>query len=284
MTYSIQRTTATGAYQVLSTPPYIDQSHIKVYIDNVLTGAYVWVTSNTIGITATAGTEIKIQRLTSPGERLVDYQSGNTLTEGDLDTDSLQAFYLFQEAADLYLDLVTTGEVIDPTNYGLMGVQLIATNTAAEVRALIATAIGASIMAGDDAAEIRTLLGLASIFVAKAGDSMTGALSVAASAHTPPVAIAFANPFSIDAALSNVFTVGALTANTVITAITNPHDGQTINVRFVQDGVGSRTVTLASNMKISGAIQAAASSASWLIATYSAISGNWEGAWSSVPA
>jgi hypothetical protein len=41
---------------------------------------------------------------------------------------------------------------------------------------------------------------------------------------------------------------------------------------------------LASNMKISGAIQAAASSASWLIATYSAISGNWEGAWSSVPA
>ena len=48
---------------------------------------------------ATAGDTIVLKRATSPGTRLVDYTAG-VLVESDLDTDSLQGFYLAQESSD----------------------------------------------------------------------------------------------------------------------------------------------------------------------------------------
>ena len=48
-----------------------------------------------------SGSTVIITRETSPDTRLVDYQTGSILSESILDTDSLQAFFLAQEANDV---------------------------------------------------------------------------------------------------------------------------------------------------------------------------------------
>lgn len=80
---------------------YIDKEHVKVYLDGVLVTNWVWLTDNTIRF-ATAPTSgvVQIRRSTSVSARLVDYTNPSSLNEADLDRDSLQAFYLAQEAID----------------------------------------------------------------------------------------------------------------------------------------------------------------------------------------
>ncbi len=85
--------------------PYLETTHVKVYLDEVLkviTTDYTWVNSTTVRFVSAPALDvaISIQRDTSSSTRLVDYVSGSSLNESDLDTDSLQAFYLSQEALD----------------------------------------------------------------------------------------------------------------------------------------------------------------------------------------
>jgi hypothetical protein len=105
--YSINRYTATGSSQILDVPPYLDKTHISVRVNGVNTTSFSWITTSTIQITASAGSLIEVRRDTSPAERLVDYMSGVTLTEDVLDQDSLQGFYLSQEARDALVDAQT---------------------------------------------------------------------------------------------------------------------------------------------------------------------------------
>lgn len=62
---------------------------------------YIFPNETTIRLNtgATAGDVVVIERQTSQSVRLTDYTPG-PLTENDLDTDSLQAFYMAQEAVD----------------------------------------------------------------------------------------------------------------------------------------------------------------------------------------
>jgi microcystin-dependent protein len=80
---------------------YIDQDHVKVKVDGVVT-AFTWVNAGTISISPAPanGTFIHVYRESSPDARLVDYNVPGTLTEEDLDNDSLQAFFMAQEAID----------------------------------------------------------------------------------------------------------------------------------------------------------------------------------------
>lgn len=85
--------------------PYLASTHVKVYLAGVLktlTTDYSWLNSTTIRmVTAPVlGAALSIRRDTSSAARLVDYVSGSSLNEADLDTDSLQAFYLSQEGID----------------------------------------------------------------------------------------------------------------------------------------------------------------------------------------
>lgn len=87
--------------------PYVQTSHILVYEDGVLQteGAgndYTIVSSTICRFTAglVGGEEIVLVRDTSSTVRLVDYATASTLTEEDLDNDSIQAFYMAQEAVD----------------------------------------------------------------------------------------------------------------------------------------------------------------------------------------
>lgn len=82
--------------------PYLDRGHIHVLLNGVETAAFVWINASLIRLNTApaAGTLVARVRQTSPQSRLVDYVSPSSLNEDDLDTDSLQGFYLAQEAQD----------------------------------------------------------------------------------------------------------------------------------------------------------------------------------------
>ena len=83
--------------------PYVDKSHVIERVDGTATTAFTCLTATRIQITSTpaSGSNVVITRETSPATRLVDYQTGSILSESVLDTDSIQAFYLGQEAQDV---------------------------------------------------------------------------------------------------------------------------------------------------------------------------------------
>lgn len=83
--------------------PYLDKGHVKVLVDGVETLQYEWVNDYRIQLDedTEVGQVVSLVRETSPSERLVDYQTGSVLSEEILDQDSLQGFYLAQEANDI---------------------------------------------------------------------------------------------------------------------------------------------------------------------------------------
>lgn len=82
---------------------YLQKSHVKVSVNGVATTDFNWLNDGQIQLVTTApfGAIVVLTRETSPAERLVDYQTGSVLSEEILDTDSLQGFYLAQEANDV---------------------------------------------------------------------------------------------------------------------------------------------------------------------------------------
>lgn len=150
-----------------------------------------------------------------------------------------------------------------------------------KLNAMIAhvTAVGAAVMAAVDAAAGRTAIGAA----AAASPSFTGLATITGGAFTPSLTPAHSATPTFDADASNVFEPGALTGNVSSITINNPHGGQSINIRFVQDAAGGRTVAVPAGAVVSGAINPTASKVSWLFLTYSAAATRWEGAWSQLP-
>jgi hypothetical protein len=105
-----------------------------------------------------------------------------------------------------------------------------------------------------------------------------------AGAYTPSTQPAHSATPTFDCATSNVFEPAAMTGNVTSITLSNAAAGQTVQIRFLQDGTGSRTVAVPSGAKVDGAIQTGANQASWLILTYSARASRWEGNWLKVPA
>jgi hypothetical protein len=114
------------------------------------------------------------------------------------------------------------------------------------------------------------------------GPAWTGG-SIANRAYTAPQNPAYAASLTVDAALSNVFLVGTLTGNVTTFTINNPADGQTINLRFVQDGTGGRTIAMPGSAAVAGSPNATANKVSWLTLTYVGGASRWEGAWTLLP-
>lgn len=80
---------------------YLDRSHIKVTVNGSVVSNWVFLTANSIRFTPAPTGIVTIARSTSPNARLVDYEAPSSLNESDLDTDSLQAFFLAQEGLDV---------------------------------------------------------------------------------------------------------------------------------------------------------------------------------------
>lgn len=90
--------------------PYMEEAHVNVTKDGVTvdndsdadTSSFQIVSTTIVrfGAGLVGGETIVISRTTSQSARVVDYATASTLTEEDLDNDSLQAFYMAQEAID----------------------------------------------------------------------------------------------------------------------------------------------------------------------------------------
>jgi hypothetical protein len=97
-------------YQFTITFPFISSSHVSVYINEVLQLEPLNYTRSGSTITFNSIPEqddaIVIQRWTSPVNTLVDFEDGSTLRADDLDIAYLHNFYLSQEYADSFNELI----------------------------------------------------------------------------------------------------------------------------------------------------------------------------------
>lgn len=105
-----------------------------------------------------------------------------------------------------------------------------------------------------------------------------------AGAYTPATQPAHSATPTFDCAASNVFEPAELTGNVTAITLSSAAAGQTVQLRFVQDATGGRTVAVPAGAKVDGSINTAANRVSWLILTYSARGARWEGNWLQVPA
>jgi hypothetical protein len=95
----------------------------------------------------------------------------------------------------------------------------------------------------------------------------------------PPAALTDAATIATDASLGNHFRV-TLGGNRTLGNPTNPIDGQKVVWELIQDGTGSRTITLDTNFALGTDISAvtlttAASKRDFLGAVYNATAGKW---------
>ena len=79
---------------------FISSSHVTATVNGASTAITISGTTATFGSAPASAAKIRIKRNSSQTSRLVDYTQPSTLTEEDLDTDSLQAFYISQESVD----------------------------------------------------------------------------------------------------------------------------------------------------------------------------------------
>jgi hypothetical protein len=97
-------------YQYTIPFPFISSSHVQVYINEVLQLEPLSYVRSGSTITFNSIPELNdaivIQRWTSPTATLVDFEDGSTLRADDLDTSYLHNFYLSQEYADNFNELI----------------------------------------------------------------------------------------------------------------------------------------------------------------------------------
>lgn len=101
--------------------PYLDASHVHVYLDGVETTDFILNTSTQVRLDVAAGDGVKVTivRETPITSQQVDWTNGSTLVDSDLDAADLQVLYATQEQSDktddaLSLDL--TGVSWDALN------------------------------------------------------------------------------------------------------------------------------------------------------------------------
>jgi hypothetical protein len=83
--------------------PYLEQSHIQVRLNGVLTSGYTFLNASTIAFTSAPadGAQIEIRRVTPKDVPIVDFQDGSVLLEKDLDLLATFNLYVSQETDDL---------------------------------------------------------------------------------------------------------------------------------------------------------------------------------------
>lgn len=93
---------STGQSEFAFDFPYMKEGDIYVFV-NGASAPFAFLTPQTIKLTTplAEASMVTIRRYTEITERLVDYQDVSELDEATLDTDSVQAFYLCQEAYDI---------------------------------------------------------------------------------------------------------------------------------------------------------------------------------------
>lgn len=103
MAYSYVRYTGNGTTQNYTFSfPYINQDHIKVRVNGVITTAWSLLSSSTVQFTAApaSGAILEIRRETPKDSAIVNFTDGSVLLERDLDLLATYDLYLAQETKD----------------------------------------------------------------------------------------------------------------------------------------------------------------------------------------
>lgn len=102
--------TLDGMTTELAVPfPYINKSHVSVFVDDVLlpTTDYTWIADDEIALDTTypVGTQVRRQRITPADELLQSLAGGGTFNSAKLNLVLTQLLYIAQEALDAGLAL-----------------------------------------------------------------------------------------------------------------------------------------------------------------------------------
>ena len=103
MAYSYVRYTGNGSTQNYTFSfPYINQDHIKVRVNGVITTAWSFLNSSTVQFTSAPahGAILEIRRETPKDSAIVNFTDGSVLLERDLDLLATYDLYLAQETKD----------------------------------------------------------------------------------------------------------------------------------------------------------------------------------------
>lgn len=98
--------------------PYLDQSHVKVFVNGVDT-AYTWINAGLVSLSPAAaiGAKVVVKRVTPP-TALVDFADTSTLLADQLETSSLQAIYSAQEASDRAAQSIAINDASGQFDFG----------------------------------------------------------------------------------------------------------------------------------------------------------------------
>jgi hypothetical protein len=166
---SITYTSASGTTFALTNSngdpiPYLKQSDIEVYVNDVLKTLTTDYTFNTAGTaivlnTSVSGATVRLTRVTDIADATVVYTAGSTLTAQDLNNADNQIRYGLQEFSDTYDalnsgtgDLGDLGGVVDSGEVWLSDNSHLATTAAIDNRvdSKISTAVTGTVFAGTD--------------------------------------------------------------------------------------------------------------------------------------
>lgn len=103
MAYSYQNWTCNGAQTDFTFDfPYLDRTHIKVFLDGVETLAFAWLTARAVQVAPApaVGVILQIRRVTPTSQRINSFTSSSIRDPQTFNNDSDQLLYLAQEAKD----------------------------------------------------------------------------------------------------------------------------------------------------------------------------------------
>jgi hypothetical protein len=221
--------------------PYLDVSHVKVFVDNVekTQGTHFTVSTSPLRVVFTAGNtpangaKVRIRRITYRDTALVDFTNGSTILESDLDTAVRQTLYINQETTELNDTALQIGA--GSSDFFAQNKKI--TDVASPTNA-------------NDAANKTYVDTADALKVAKAGDAMTGNLAMSGNRVT-----GLADPASNQDAATRSF-VNAQINNAVKFSSTTPPDvysftGDGTTTFFVLTGETESSLTTASAWLVS---------------------------------
>lgn len=116
MAYSFVVYTGNGSQTDFVVPfAYLTKSHIHVYLAGVeQMSGWSWFDSTTVRFSSAPanGATVLIRRKSSPGLKMITFIDGSQATAADFNLDSLQDFYLCQEATDLTALSISLNEAL----------------------------------------------------------------------------------------------------------------------------------------------------------------------------
>lgn len=102
MPLSYAHSSGDGSNRLFDVPcEYLSKAHVTVRVDGVLV-PFAWIDTYRLQTTTAppSGSVVEVRRVTPRVDRLVTFTDGSTLVQSDLNTSTLQSFFLAQEAFD----------------------------------------------------------------------------------------------------------------------------------------------------------------------------------------